>query len=86
MLEIKADGKDIEALSMLKLASATIKLLRAIEKDMSGKRPSIQWRINILSGGDYGMIQIFATGSAENILEGEITARKAMAALHEVEK
>ena len=84
MLEIKADGKDIEATKMLKLATTMIKLLNEVEKgiikERGGKQPATKWKVNILSGSDYGLIQIFNTG--ERSIEEDLTAKKAMAALH----
>lgn len=60
-LEIKVDGDHVGADKMLRLASLTIKMLKAIERDIckeKGIKPSVQWRVDILSGFEYGLVAI----------------------------
>ena len=63
-LEIKADGGDVSADKMLKMASSALKLLRSIEIDQAkaaGRNPRkdrIRWRVDMMSGLDYGLIVI----------------------------
>lgn len=80
IIQIRADGEDIAAEKMLLLATQTIKLLKAIERDRSKKRAVIPWRVNMMSGHTYGMIQIFATGK----MDGEADAEKVVQAYKNV--
>lgn len=60
-LEIKVDGDDVGADKMLRVASLTIKMLKAIERDIckeKGTKPSVRWRVDMQSGFEYGLIAI----------------------------
>ena len=62
-LSIKVDGKDIRAESMLKIATQTVKLLRAIEKNQTGKKSVADWKVQMMTGPSYGLIDIWADGN-----------------------
>ena len=65
-IEIKADGESIEADKMLAMALRTLRLLKAIEKDVaSPRKPSIRWRVDMMSGFDYGLIFLRAEDPKE---------------------
>lgn len=49
-LEIRLDGHDIGADKALFTARTTLRILRSIEKEMTGKRAAIHWKVDIFSG------------------------------------
>jgi hypothetical protein len=62
-LEIKVDGDDVAADKMLRVATRTLKTLKDIEKQIcqeQGIKPSIRWRVDMMSGFSYGLIALSA--------------------------
>ena len=62
-LEIKVDGGDVAADKMLRAATLTLKILKDIEKQIckeQGVKPSVRWRVDIMSGFDYGLVALRA--------------------------
>ena len=58
VLVFKVDGEDVAAATMLRLATRTLKLLQAIEKEKFGPKSKIRWRVDMLSGFGYGLIAL----------------------------
>lgn len=74
-LMITADGDDIKAETMLQLALRTLKLLRALERNITGKRRSeIEWRVDMMSGFSQGMIAFWVANKPDPRTDGNVTA------------
>ena len=71
-LEIKVDGKDVDATAMLRVAMAHVKLLKSTERELAkkaGRKVSVLWRIDMQSGNDWGLIAI--RGETKGGTQGE---------------
>ncbi len=73
-LEIKVDGPDVSATKMLLVASNTLKLLKAVEKNIRKEKGGapITWRVDMMSGGSYGLIAIWALGPDTTHLQADL--------------
>lgn len=60
-VEVKVDGVEVAAANMLGIATTTLRLLKAIEQEICKRnktKPSIRWRVDMMSGFSYGLIAI----------------------------
>ena len=68
-LEIRVDGEDVAGDKMLRIAQSTLKMLRSVEFQMSGKKRTINWRVDMMSGAQFGLISIWASGNGSERVE-----------------
>ena len=73
-IEFKLEGRNIPATETLKAARHNLALLRAIEKEKTGKRPTIPWQVEIFAGFDATVIvfrhpeEVVTTGKIEDAI------------------
>lgn len=75
-LEIRVDGKDVEAGKMLSIAVSMLKILKSIERQIAkeqGVKSHVQWRIDMQSGHEYGLIAIRAESDANDTITQRLT-------------
>jgi len=68
-VEMRLDGESPAAGTVLKAAQSFLRLLRAIEKEITGKRPSVRWEIDILTGRTSSLIVLRSEGAASETHE-----------------
>lgn len=77
-VEIKVDGKDVEATKMLSCATSMLRIIKSVERQIAteqGVQSTIRWRVDMLSSVDYGLIAIRAeTPSDDDTVTQLLTA------------
>jgi len=66
-LQIKVDGGDVAGLKMLDCARSVIKMLHGVEKGITGKRPKINWQVDMMAGAQYGLITIWGVSPVKGL-------------------
>ena len=73
-IEFKLEGQSIPATTTLKAARHALGILRAVEKEKTGKRPTIPWQVEIFAGFDATVIvfrhpeEVVTTGKIEDAI------------------
>lgn len=71
-LEIRVDGDDVGAAKMLQAATSILRMLQGVERAKLGKASKTQWRVGMMSGHRFGLIEIWATGDGTERIEASL--------------
>ena len=63
-ISLRIEGEDVSATKVLLAASTFLKMLNAIEREITGKRrPGVPWQVNIMSTASLALITLRSDGS-----------------------